>query len=86
MIAGLKSDSNFHFSRHLCNVIADINTASGQKLVTTTGGHLMISKKQEEDEKCSDLLQTAWSENNIKGKEQLHAHVKLKREKLTLQM
>ena len=47
---------------------------------------LMISKKQEEDEQFSDLLQTAWSENNIKGKEQLHAHVKLKREKLTLQM
>ena len=52
----------------------------------TTGEHLMISKKQEEDEQFSDLLQTVWSENNVKGKEQLHAHVKLKREKLTLQM
>ena len=36
----------------------------------------MISKKQEEDEQCSDLLQTVWSEYNIKGKEHLHAHVK----------
>ena len=72
----LKGDSNIHFPRHLCNVIADINTASGQKLVVTTGGHLMISKKQEEDEQCSDLLQTVWSEYNIKGKEHLHAHVK----------
>ena len=46
----------------------------------------MISKKQDEDEQCSDLLQTVWSENNIKGKERLHAHVIMKREKLTLQM
>ena len=46
----------------------------------------MISKKQEEDEQFSDLLQSVWSENNVKGKEQLHAHVKLEREKLTLQM
>ena len=46
----------------------------------------MISKKQEEDEQRSDLLQTVWSENNIKGKGQLHAHVIMKREKLTLQM
>ena len=82
----LKGNSNIHFPRHLCNVIADINTASGQKLMTTTRGHLMISKKQDEDEQCSDLLQTVWSENNIKGKERLHAHVIMKREKLTLQM
>ena len=54
--------------------------------MTTTRGHLMISKKQEEDEQRSDLLQTVWSENNIKGKERLHAHVIMKREKLTLQM
>ena len=46
----------------------------------------MISKKQEEDEQHSDLLQTVWSENNIIGKERLHAHVVMKREKLTLQM
>ena len=46
--------------------------------MTTTGEHLMISKKQEEDEQFSDLLQTVWSENNVKGKEQLHAHVKWK--------
>ena len=32
------------------------------------------------------LLQTIWSECNIKGKEELLACVKLKREKLTLQM
>ena len=44
----------------------------------------MISKKQEEDEQYSDLLQTVWSENNIK--EQPHACIILKREKLTLQM
>ena len=33
----------------------------------------MISKKQEKDEQFSDSLQTVWSENNIKVKEQLHA-------------
>ena len=41
--------------------------------MTTTVGHLMISKKQDKDEQFSDSLQTVWSEYNIKGKEQLHA-------------
>ena len=50
----------------------------------TTGGHLMISKKQEYDVQI--LLKTVWSECNIKGKEGLLACVKLKREKLTVQM
>ena len=54
--------------------------------MTTTVGHLMISEKQEEDEQCSNLLQTVWSEYNIKGKERLHAHIRMKRETPTLEM